>query len=61
MRYGDISDRFSFDELLDYAKIKYKRGIILEETSQLDKAKDDILDAVNIALLAAQRIHRKKI
>ena len=52
MRYGDLWKEFTVEELMEYARIKLKRGNILRKRNQLDKFEDDVLDAANIALCA---------
>lgn len=69
MRYGDFSEEFSFQELMMYANIKYKRGFLIlrqgdhlegdDRRKKMEKALDDVLDAVNIALRAAQKIQKE--
>lgn len=52
MRYGDLWTEFTVQELLDYARIKAKRGELLRKRGQLDKFEDDLMDAANILLCA---------
>ena len=56
MRYGKLWTHFSVNELLEYAKFKLKRGVLLyngtEETLlNIEKSKDDISDTINILMM----------
>lgn len=56
VRYGNLWSAFTVQELVDYARIKAKRGWLLYDSGQCDNAKDDLLDAANIAIMAARKI-----
>ena len=55
-RYGDLWQEFSVDELVFYSYIKGKRGRILYRRGMTDFAKDDIMDSINIGIMAIQKI-----
>ena len=57
MRYDNLWSEFTFDELIDYARIKAHRGQILYNKGMIDKAEDDILDSVNILFCSVLKIH----
>ena len=57
MRYGNLWPYFTFDELIDYARIKAHRGQILYNKGMIDKAEDDILDSVNILFCSVLKMH----
>ena len=55
-RYGNLWSDFTVAELLEYSRIKAKRGLSLYNRCQVENAKDDLLDAANLALMAVVRI-----
>jgi|TARA_R110000824_G_scaffold52052_7_gene144707 hypothetical protein len=62
VRYGNLWSSFDVSELIEYSRIKAKRGGVLLQTDFLsDKQKiessiDDLLDAANLCIMAAKRI-----
>ena len=62
IRYGNLWSSFDVEELIEYSRIKAKRGGILLNTDflsnkqRVDSAIDDLLDAANLCIMAAKRI-----
>jgi len=61
IRYGDLWQDFSVEELVEYGRIKAKRGLLLYKNHNIEKFEDDIMDAINILVMSIQRIkyHRE--
>ena len=66
IRYGNLWSDFTLEELVEYSRIKAKRGKLLYEGGVRQRAKgrdrqpinaiDDLLDAANLAIMAAKKI-----
>ena len=66
VRYGNLWSDFTLEELVEYSRIKAKRGMLLYEggVRQREKGRDrqpvnaidDLLDAANLAIMAAKKI-----
>jgi len=57
VRYGNLFDEFTAEELAWYAQIKSKRGRILRDKGfDTEKVVDDLLDAANLCFMAAKRV-----
>ncbi len=50
-RYGSLWGHFTVEELVDYARFKAKRGMLI-------KKDDDLMDAANVLLMAVDRMRQ---
>jgi len=70
VRYGNLWSSFTVAELIEYSRIKAKRGGIIfsadsghvmksdymTEKKRIESSIDDLLDAANLCIMAAKRI-----
>ena len=57
LRYGNLFDEFTGEELSEYAHIKAKRALLLlRHQAGVEKVVDDLLDAANLCFMAAKRV-----